>query len=550
MFPDEILLMILGNVLSRKNAGFLRCVCVLWRDEIDKMGYEAASEYSVAVESVARYNWALECNGGFATTWSVMYNEAAKIGQLDVIKEHKDHIDKHAVIATAVKYQHMNIIEWVGQDYARFFPSSSLMKYAAESGNIEILEWLYLKIKKKPRGVMQGAIACKQYAVVEWAHEREFPSALHVHQIWNETYDLKMLKWMYDEREPAFTWWNDFKVCQRAVACGRLDIVEWIYPRLNGVYYELLSGAIGRGQTDVFRYLYNSEIRLADHIVSDIIYENIGDPKCNDILKILFLEYGIYETRFMILALRGNNIEIVEWLYGECGKSVVVDRDRVLIFPAKALSWLRLRKYFEPTKSELCEIIKNVKYRRNENILDVVEYLENDMTPDIINGLFKWIIIPHNGDSTVRVLNNNNETIRIIYNTFKPTWPETTLYTMMFDESRTKFEDRRQIIKFAVSNGCQWENDTLSCVINRKYPKTREKPRHVRLALEQKCPCTKADQIMLKNRCHFLGPTTTIRILYWMIRYGHAVDDLEFYEKAFTARDVDYLIEMNNKLTR
>lgn len=152
-----------------------------------------------------------------------------------------------AILRRAIGGNRIAVLEWVCQEKGAA-ANAVACRYAAESGRLELLKWMYANEFDMVGDLWSAAAMGGHVHVFEWLLEIKFYRVLKVGHISTAARNghLAAVVWLREHGCP----WNE-EVCIMAAAIGNLHILQWA--RANGCPWDwhVLAIALDKGHGDV-----------------------------------------------------------------------------------------------------------------------------------------------------------------------------------------------------------------------------------------------------------------------------------------------------------
>ena len=346
---NELLEMVLATT-GEEYRGVVRAVCRQFRDVSDaykrhkREGIQTYTPGTAMVQSLPMFEWARSQGCPVSAT---MVEEAIKLGRIDILEKIKGteafiraiyHYYLHGPFEIAAKHNQFETVKWLyNLDPRPRWEDATV--FAARSGNLEMLKWMYENGALMDRGVSEYAALSGNLEMIIWIHRTEgvpwsrqvaywagfrghahilkWAVSRHLCDINADTYKgaarcgLETLKWLY-EREP-FLEPTDWGITQVTAELNNLEMLQWAHAHghLPDTHESCLHAA-EYNRLEMLQWLYS-----------------IG---CE-------LHRGLVST-----AAHNNNFEMLQWLYSNgCELRASVTREAATHNNLEMLKWARAR---------------------------------------------------------------------------------------------------------------------------------------------------------------------------------------------------------------
>lgn len=246
---------------------------------------------------------------------------AAENGHLDVViwlHEHRTEGCTSYAMDGAARSGHLDILQWLHHNRSEGC-STLAMNWAAECNHIDVIKWLHANRGEGcTEEAMDKAALNGHLEVLKWLHENrsEGCSVVTMGNAAGNNH-LEVVKWLHENRSEGCT----TRAMDDAASKGHLDVVKWLHAnRSEGCSAGAFYGAARNGHADVMKWLLANKADAFSGDTMKFAAENGNFDVLTAVNSFVKNRYAPDLTWFRA-ALRGQNLEVLEWLECEYGES-------------------------------------------------------------------------------------------------------------------------------------------------------------------------------------------------------------------------------------
>ncbi|EFA82158.1 hypothetical protein PPL_04578 [Heterostelium album PN500] len=353
-----------------------------------------------------------------APAYAKVFDSVAKYGRLEMLEwlfsQYPDGHNGSNMFVYAIENGHTHIVEYLLENHRYLFQpkkehylkaaassksigaldlfirlyrlgcqcSINVIDTAAASGNLEIIKWIHSNTTIPfHRSTMNTAGRLSQFEVLKWLHENRTEGCsenlIDLVVIKN---DLQLIKYLHHNRSGSCT----VKAMNRSLKLGHLQTAIWLYEnRTERFTPGIIKKVVLNGELNSIRWLEeNTEERCTDYSLE--VSVKLGFL---DVVKYLHERNGSnnrysFSTKTMDLAIRGDYLNIVEWLNENrtecCSETAITDALQYCLDGSAVIRWL----FVNQTKSTIpsTDVEKLVKFlitlNRHRNLHWLLENID------------------------------------------------------------------------------------------------------------------------------------------------------------------------------
>lgn len=234
-----------------------------------------------------------------------VFNNAAVSGNLELLKWVANHFDgkcDHIAMSLAAMCGHLNIVQWLHENYSEIDGTTNAMDLAAHNGHFEVVKWLH----------HNRTDGCTDYAINEAAKRGYWEVAVFLFKAGYD-YDLDIIHEAMAQSLPlikafhsaGFTRFENRIVGWAAIE-NRMDIVQWFADTgLAGVDNYTFYKIVKKGNFEMVKFVHQHFCNYLAPLGTKIVQSSFGSYDFNELESKAAIEKLINNER----------IDIVLWLY-------------------------------------------------------------------------------------------------------------------------------------------------------------------------------------------------------------------------------------------
>jgi hypothetical protein len=194
---------------------------------------------------------------------------------------------------TAAQNGHLNVLEWIRAKYNQTYEDLDICRKAAKHGHLHVLQWLRCQDPPFPwsSSTFNAAICKKQYEITDWLQtiEPSCPVDKTTLVLAARNGDMKLVQWLRS-LDPPCPFAHD--VCYETLTQKHLDVLQWL---------------LENGAPCIMDWTF-FEVALVNNDLESLIW-----------LQSMFFFCPLNTHKAIFFAIKNGNLEMLQWLISRKG---------------------------------------------------------------------------------------------------------------------------------------------------------------------------------------------------------------------------------------